>query len=268
MSTPIFMLSNDDGVYAKGIQVLYEGISDICSPIIYAPLHEKSASSHSITVRSPLRIKTISPSVYAVDGSPADATMVGLYMLNKQGKSPDWVISGINRGSNLGSDTIYSGTVAAAVEASLYNFKSIAISLNGYTDPLYYETCVYVLKKIMTIFLQNPDRSQTIFSSLGDNGRFVININVPNIPISELKGIRIANIGLKRYLNAIRESKDPRGYPIIWIGSETHSYEDIQNADQFLVEQNYATISIIKPSFNDEKSNSKLESFLQDSDIL
>ena len=268
MEKPIFMLSNDDGVYADGIRILYDNIQDICTPIIYAPLHEKSASSHSITMRSPLRTKTISPTIFAVDGSPADATMVGLYMLDKEGRRPDWVISGINRGSNLGSDTIYSGTVAAAVEASLYNFKAVAISLDGYHGKLHWETCIHVFKKFMTAILSNDSRVNPVLTTLGDKGRFVININVPNVEISELKGIRMASIGVKRYTNAISESKDPRGYPIVWIGGEEFSYDDIPNSDQSLVGQNYAAISIIKPSFNDECSNSKMEALLKELSLL
>jgi len=135
----LILVTNDDGVHAQGLQILFNEVQKLGRPVIIAPDRDNSAASHSLTMDRPLRVKELQEDVFSIDGTPTDCVTIGIGKIMAQ--KPDLVISGINPGANLGDDVSYSGTVSAAIEATMLGIPSIALSLaSSATDPLYYET--------------------------------------------------------------------------------------------------------------------------------
>jgi len=248
MSEAIFLLSNDDGVHAPGIRALAEAVKPLGKVVVVAPHVERSASSHAITIHSPLRVEEFAPDIYAVEGSPADCVMLACRRLLH--RKPTWVLSGINRGANLGVDTIYSGTVGAAMEATIMGFPSMAISCLGKTkDKLHYETA----GKIVAQLLQHHDQLLEVAKA------GVININVPNLPFNQIKGVRTATLGRRLYDEEMVQGMDPRGRPYYWIGSGGDMFEDMPGSDCELTDKGFVAMSVLKPSFLDLQTNGILE---------
>lgn len=247
---PLFLLCNDDGVHAPGIRVLAEAIAPLGEVVVVAPHVERSASSHAISIHSPLRVEQLSKNFYAVEGTPADCIMLACRRLLH--RKPSWIISGINRGANLGIDTLYSGTVHAAMEGALHGYRAMAVSTHG-RGMLKYDAA----GQIVRMLLEREDL-------LAVDGRFTINVNVPNLDFSELKGIRVAGLGRRIYEDEMVEGIDPRGRPYYWIGAGGEMFEDIPDSDCCLVDQGYATVSVLKPSLLDERANDQLRQVLPD----
>ncbi|OPX27437.1 MAG: 5'/3'-nucleotidase SurE [Campylobacteraceae bacterium 4484_166] len=206
------LITNDDGFDAVGLQMLKEAISSIANIVVVAPLKNKSACGHSMTLVRPLTMSRFDDDCYTIDGTPTDCVFVSLHTLFKEIK-PDLVISGINIGSNMGEDITYSGTAAAAMEASLHKIDSIAISqvINSTIDKhlfdygLAKETIFKITKKILN-------------GSYPLEERKFLNINIPPIKADECKGIKITNAGKREYGDDIRTHHNPRGELYYWIG--------------------------------------------------
>lgn len=201
------LLSNDDGIYAAGIQALTKGLADEHTIFISAPDTERSAVSRSMTLFSPLRARPVQldglPEVpaYAVNGTPVDCVRLGLGNLFE---TPDMVISGVNIGHNLGTDVLYSGTVGAAHEASLLGYQAMAISICSF-EPAHFETAVYAAKWGVRYLTKHPLPIGT-----------VLNINVPDIPVEEVKGFRPCSTGVVGYTLKYVERKDPSDKTYYW----------------------------------------------------
>ena len=243
---PLFLLTNDDGVHAPGIRALADAVKGMGEVTIVAPHVERSAASHAISIHQPLRVENIHDGVYAVEGMPADCVMLALRKLMK--RRPNWILSGINRGGNTGVDTLYSGTVHAAMEGAMHGHRAMAISCHGRSN-LRYDTA----GKVVQTLLEN----QSWLSHVPE--RSTVNVNVPSLPFEELKGIRIAGLGRRIYEDEIVEGIDPRGRPYYWIGAGGEMFEDIPESDCLLIDQGFVTVSILRPSLLDEKSNGALE---------
>jgi 5'-nucleotidase len=245
---PLFLISNDDGVHAPGVRAMAAAVKDLGDVVIVAPHVERSASSHAISIHLPLRIEQVEPNIYAVEGTPADCIMLAIRKLLR--RKPTWVLSGINRGANLGVDTIYSGTVAAAMEGTLHNIPSIAVSTYGKArEHLHYESAAKVVKML----LEKPEL-------LGDVTRTsLLNVNVPNLPFEKLKGISVASLGRRIYEDEMQEGVDPRGRAYFWVGAGGEMFEDIPNSDCVMLDQGYVTVSALRPSFLDERGNAEIE---------
>ncbi len=251
MSKPLFLLSNDDGVHAPGIRQLAKSVKDFGDVVIVAPHVEKSASSHALSIHVPLRIEEIEPGIHAVEGTPADCIMIACRKLLR--RKPNWVLSGINRGANLGIDTIYSGTVAAAMEGVMHGIPSMAISSFGKArEPLNYEAAGRVVQELLKA---HNAFSEVLKSSL-------LNINVPNLPFEKIKGIRVAGLGKRLYDEEMQEGTDPRGRPYYWIGAGGEMFADIEESDCVLIDQGFVTVSVLKPSLLDEQQNAHLSAKL------
>jgi 5'-nucleotidase len=248
---PLFLISNDDGVHAPGVRALAAAVKDLGDVVIVAPHVERSASSHAISIHLPLRIEQVEPNIYAVEGTPADCVMLAIRKLLR--RKPSWVLSGINRGANLGIDTIYSGTVAAAMEGTLHGIPSIAVSCYGKER----ETLNYgAAGRVVRMLLERPE-------VLGDVTRnALVNINVPNLPFEQLKGITVATLGRRIYEESMQEGTDPRGRSYYWIGAGGEMFEDIPNSDCVMIDQGFVTATVLRPSFLDEQGNSLLKSKL------
>jgi len=199
------LVSNDDGIFSLGIRVLAQSLRQIAHVDVVAPDRDCSAASHSLTIGRPLRVKILENGGRSVEGTPTDCVHLATTGLLSQ--QPDMVVSGINDGPNLGDDTLYSGTVAAAVEGRYLGLPAIAISLlEG--QPRYYETAAAVAKNLV-MRLQAE-----VLPLLG-----ILNVNVPNVPVSELKGLEVTRLGSRHRAEPVIQGKDPWGRPLYWVGS-------------------------------------------------
>ncbi|MGB9667897.1 MAG: 5'/3'-nucleotidase SurE [Thermosulfidibacteraceae bacterium] len=232
----LILLSNDDGVFATGINVLFSELSKIADVWIVAPDREKSASSHSLTLHRPLRAKKIEERIYAVDGTPTDSVILGVHKILP--REPDFVVSGINEGPNLGEDVTYSGTVSAAMEGCILGIPSVAVSLaiSGYRN---FKAAARIVVKIM----------ESLFEKRFPDGIF-LNINVPDVEdIGEVKGIKWTRLGKRKYNNYIHELRDPRGDTFYWIGGLPEEDEEDSNGegtDIGAVRKGYVSVTPIR----------------------
>lgn len=237
------LLVNDDGVHAPGIKILKETLSSIADVTVVAPLEERSTTGHTLTLDHTVRIQQLSDNVFGCSGYPADCTLVGIGHIFKkvfQDKKIDLVISGINRGANLGQDIYYSGTVAAAREATFHGIPSIAISscmdFKKITNELdYYYTASNFVKNLV----------QSNVSAI-INPMTLLNINVPWKSESEIMGVKTTKVGLRNYSEDIDERLDFRGRKYYWIGGIYKGFSDFEDSDCYVVDKGYISISPIK----------------------
>jgi 5'-nucleotidase len=208
LSRARILLSNDDGIAAPGLKALALAMRQLTSDVwIVAPEHEQSGAAHSLTLRRPLRIRRLKARRFAVDGTPTDSVLLGIRQIMRD-KPPDLLVSGINLGANIGEDVTYSGTVAAAMEGTLLNVPSIAISLvvtNGAT-PLW-DGAALMASEIVGRLVTAPWPVNTL-----------MNVNIPNIPFAAMQGIHACPQGQRRIGDNLVEARDPRGQPVYWIG--------------------------------------------------
>ncbi len=230
----LILLTNDDGIWAKGLKVLEQSLSSFGTCCVVAPDREKSAASHSVTLHRPLRVEEVAPNRFAVDGTPTDCVILGVHKL--AGKKPDLLVSGINDGGNMGDDVSYSGTVSAAIEGTILGVPSIAVSL-ARGEHRNFETAGEVIKKIVPLVAENGLPKDAL-----------LNVNVPDVEsFEELKGVRWTRLGKLSYVDTLAEMKDPRGKTYYWVGG-TPVREDENGADTDLVavEEGYVSITPIR----------------------
>ena len=200
-----FLISNDDGITAQGIQVLSDRMSELGKVTIVAPDQDRSGASNSLTLDSPVRIREIGERKFRVTGTPTDCVHIALTGLLD--KDPDMVVSGINAGANLGDDVIYSGTVAAAMEGRFLGLPAIAVSLVYDEQPRHFDSAAETVALIVQRLLQDPLPADTI-----------LNINVPDLPWSEIKGFEVKRLGHRHRAEPTIREVDPRGasYVLDW----------------------------------------------------
>lgn len=224
------LITNDDGIHSKGLDVLVKAMKDKAKVVVVVPDQERSAVSHSMTLHKPLRLEEIEENTFIINGTPADCVRFGILGLMKK-KDIDLVIAGINRGPNLGDDILYSGTVGAAIEGTVLGFPSIAISLvsngNYYFDVAAEFSCRIVEKIIQY------DLSKGIY----------LNINVPDFPSSQIKGVEITRQGKRIYGREIEQRTDPRGFLYYWIAGESISGIKEQGTDIQAIEEKKISIT-------------------------
>jgi 5'-nucleotidase len=227
------LISNDDGVMAPGIRALYKELSSIYQTTMIAPLEERSTTGHSLSLDKPLRLERLEDSVYGCSGFPADCVLMGIGHLMKD-QRPDVVISGINRGANLGQDLYYSGTIAAAREAAFHRTSSMAVSLvfRDLTGEHHYETAAQVVRWCLD---QGLHRLCPRLS--------LLNINVPNLPLDKIKGCKLTEIGFRRYSEEIHARIDSRSRDYYWIAGIYEGFEENPHSDCKAVEEGYVAIT-------------------------
>jgi 5'-nucleotidase len=210
LSSARILVANDDGINAPGIKVLEKVARTLSKDVwVVAPETEQSATGHSLTLRRPLRIRQVSRRRYAVDGTPTDAVLLGINHIFRDRK-PDLVLSGINRGGNLGDDITYSGTVAAAMEAVILGVPAIALSQVMQPDqPVKWATAEHWA----------PDIIRRV-TSAGWERSVLINVNFPDVLHTHVTGIELVGQGKRKVGDQLAERFDPRGEPYIWIGAQ------------------------------------------------
>ncbi len=214
----IALLTNDDGVNADGLFALKKELSKTFQVWVVAPDREQSATSHSLTLQHPLRINKIAERFYGVDGTPTDAVMLGVHAILK--KKPDILISGINHGPNMGDDVSYSGTVAAAMEGTILNIPSIAVS-NVNWNPRHLAPGARFVSKLAKFVLKNGLPQYTF-----------LNVNVPDRK-QPIKKLKITRLGKRAYSDVVIEKIDPRGRNYYWIGEQSLIWEKKEEDTDF-----------------------------------
>ncbi len=221
---PLILLANDDGYARRGIRTLAAALAPLGDVVIVAPEVEQSASSHSLSLHRPLRLRKVEPSIWAVDGTPADCIYVAMHHPNVLPRKPDLVVSGLNHGLNLGQDVFYSGTVAAAREAALRAVPSIAASAAHGVDRE--QACVAVAKIAeKALVAKRP-----------------ILLNV-NFPPKWTGALRVTRVGVRAYENLVDVRKDPRGRDYLWIGGSGVHHDPDPGSDTEAHDQGVASVS-------------------------
>jgi len=240
------LISNDDGVHAKGLAILVETLSLLAEVVVVAPDRDKSGASHSLTLDMPLRITRQLNGFFSVNGTPSDA--VHLAIRGWLEPHPDMVISGINVGANLGDDVLYSGTVAAAMEGRFLGYPALAFSLVSKVDACqYYETAAKVAALLFAKLQNNPLPRKTI-----------LNVNVPDKPWHEIKGVKITRLGHRHLGKGVIKGKDPRGHPIYWIGPSSQGEDVGEGTDFHAISEGYVSVTPLKIDLTDHEALEKV----------
>ncbi|QEH17265.1 5'/3'-nucleotidase SurE [Histophilus somni] len=240
------LLSNDDGIQAEGIKTLAKELRKFAQVTVVAPDRNRSAASSSLTLVEPLRPMKLDNGDYSINGTPADCVHLALNgFLSGQ---IDLVVSGINAGVNLGDDVIYSGTVAAALEGRHLSLPAIAVSLDGRQ---HYESAAIIVSQLIP----------KLYGQLLKN-REIININVPDLPYSEIKGIKVCHLGYRAAAADIIKQKDPRGEEIYWIGPIGLAENESEGTDFHAVKNGYVSITPIQTDMTAYHSMTALQQWL------
>ena len=199
------LLSNDDGYFAPGLAALFEALSGLGDIVVVAPEQNRSGASNSLTLDRPLFLKQASSGFHFVNGTPTDC--VHLAVTGMLDQLPDIIVSGINNGANMGDDTIYSGTVAAAMEGFLLGIPSIAISLTSF-EGNNFDAAGQVARELVERFIRDPIKEPVL-----------LNVNVPDIPYAELKGTEVTRLGRRHKAEPVVKMNSPRNETVYWIGA-------------------------------------------------
>ena len=243
------LIANDDGIHASGIQVLERIAKTLTEDVwVVAPENEQSGAAHSLTIARPLRIRRRDERHFSVDGTPTDAVLLAVNQILKDRK-PDLVLSGVNRGGNLGEDVTYSGTVAAAMEGTLLGIRSIALSQVPDPDgPTKWKTAEHFAPGII----------KRLWSGTWPPS-VLINVNFPDLPVEQVKGARVGRQGRRKIGAALLERHDPRGRPYYWIDSARAEEPTREGTDLALINQGIISVTPLYMDFTYEPMISPLK---------
>jgi 5'-nucleotidase len=255
------LISNDDGIHAPGIKALALRLSEERDLEVHvvAPDRERSATGHSLTLHKPLRAESVElggkvKSAWSTTGTPSDCVKLAITEL-MEGK-PDLVISGINNGPNLGSEILYSGTVAAAMEGTYLGIPSIAASLY-WGSPRHYEAAAEVLAGLLKVF------PKALLAP-----RSLVNVNVPNVALSEIKGVKLTEVGTREYNDYFEKRLDPRGRAYYWLAGSAIDEGEAENSDAWAVKNGFVSVSPVAFNLTDKMALEKLRSMVDLSQII
>lgn len=245
------LISNDDGVQAPGIAALAAEFARMGEVTVVAPERERSTTGHALTLHKPLRVHRLGSRRYSVSGGPADCIFIALGAIFK-GKRPDLVLSGINRGANLGQDVFYSGTASAAREAANFGIPSLAVSLDlSYhgrktAQKENYRTAAVAARRALehTLRVFSPTPMKSLRGALAHwPQKMMLNVNVPNVPLTKLKGLRPATQGRRIYDTSVFRRVDTRDREYFWIGGKYRGYDPVPESDCWQVDHGYAAVT-------------------------
>lgn len=239
------LVTNDDGITAVGINVLAKALSAVGDVAVVAPDRERSAVGHALTLHHPLRAVSQGDNRYAVDGTPTDCVNLGIHSLLEF--KPDLVVSGINRGANLGDDITYSGTVSAAMEATLMGIPAFAVSLVTLNEGEHYETAANFAVRLARKVLENGLPPDTF-----------LNVNVPDLPFDRVAAPLVTSQGRRCYEGTIVDKVDPRGRNYYWIGTADLKFHDIEGSDFVAVSRGHVSITPLHLDLTNYASMSRI----------
>ena len=248
------LLSNDDGIHSLGLKLLADALSQMGKTTVVAPNRNRSAASNSLTLDRPIRAQKMSDNWYSVDGTPTDCVHLGITGLIDE--EPNIVVSGINAGANLGDDVIYSGTVAAAMEGRFLGLPAVAISITSF-HPSYLEDAARVSYELI---------SKLTSTQLPND--VIININIPDLPKEELKGIQTTRLGNRHKAEPVIQSEDPRGKPIYWVGAAGPEQDSGPGTDFHAIKNGYISVSPMHLDLTHYKAMQEVADWVSKCEIL
>jgi 5'-nucleotidase len=229
------LLTNDDGFFSPGITSLAAALAPLGEVVIVAPQTEASAVGHALTLRRPLRLELVGPNTYAVDGTPTDCVNIAIDEVLKQ--KPSLVVSGINRGFNIGDDVTYSGTVAGALEGALLGYQAIAVSMQFTRGEWDFAPAAAVAASLAAALLERPLPPRTF-----------LNVNVPQPPVH---GTRVTVQARRNHITKVDQRLDPRQRPYFWIEEAQDDWEPDPRSDHQAVRDGYVSITPLQPDLTD-----------------
>lgn len=239
---PRILVTNDDGYFSEGIAALAAALAAIGEVIIVAPSSEQSASSHSLTLTRPLRVRQLDERRYNVDGTPTDCVVLALMTILKENR-PDLVVSGINHGANLGDDVTYSGTVAGAMEGAIFGIPSIAVSMTQRDERDFTHAAALTARLAQKVLVE------------GLPSGTLLNVNVPP---GEVRGVRWTKQGFKGAQTHIVEGVDPRGKQYYWIGAQIYATQVEPDSDYAAVKEGLVSITPLRVELTDQHALEQL----------
>jgi 5'-nucleotidase len=243
------LISNDDGYFAPGLNVLASHLAKIADITVVAPERNRSGASNSLTLDRPLNVKKASNGFFYVNGTPTDCVHLALTGLMVD--TPDMVISGINDGANMGDDTIYSGTVAAAMEGYLLGIPSIAVSMSRH-NCTHFETAARVALELVQHYIKAGFASPTL-----------LNVNVPDVPYEQLTGRTITRLGKRHKAEPVMQLKTPRGETVYWVGAAGQPNDGGEGTDFYAVLHNQVSISPIQVDLTKHTQLTEMQNWLK-----
>ena len=240
------LISNDDGYTAPGIVALYEALKGLADVEVVAPEHNNSAKSNALTLHSPLYVHKAPNGFRYVNGTPADCVHIALTGL--LGYRPDLVVSGINNGANMGDDTIYSGTVGAAMEGYLFGIPAIAFSQTHKGWRHLDAAAEHAAKLVARLLPSLPGQPQ---GPAPGAEPWLLNVNLPNLDRAAFKGFKVARLGRRHSAESVIVQENPRGEKMYWIGNAGAAKDDAEGTDFHATLQGYATITPLQIDLTD-----------------
>ena len=240
------LITNDDGIHSHGLEMLEKTLREIGDVFVVAPAAEMSGASHSLTLARPLRIRQIDERHWTVDGTPTDCVTLALHRILNEDQLPHVCVSGINHGGNLGDDATYSGTVAGALEATILGVPGIAISLVARENFDFTEAARFGLLAVRKILSEGLPEGT------------LLNVNVP---LGEIKGVKVTRQGIKNARPVITEHIDPRGKPYFWIGEQYFRSNAEDGTDYRAIEDGYISVTPLKSDMTDHGALTTIDSW-------
>ncbi|MDO9405997.1 MAG: 5'/3'-nucleotidase SurE [Polaromonas sp.] len=242
------LICNDDGYQASGIVALYEALKDIADVEVVAPEQNNSAKSNALTLHSPMYVQTAANGFRYVNGTPADCVHIALTGL--LGYRPDLVVSGINNGANMGDDTIYSGTVGAAMEGYLFGIPAIAFSQTekGWA---YIDVAARRARELVELMI--PSLEHVAEGAQPVQPAWLLNVNIPNLPDEEILGAKVARLGRRHAAERVIMQTSPRGETMYWIGGAGPAKEDGEGTDFHATRERYVSITPLQVDLTDHE---------------
>jgi 5'-nucleotidase len=241
------LITNDDGIHAPALQALHREFAPLGEVTVVVPDRDQSATSHSLTLHRPLRIREVRSGWFSVDGTPTDCVLISYHGLLSA--PPDLVVSGINHGPNMGEDVFYSGTVSAAIEGAMQGSPAIAASLVTRESTDFAEPARFVRRLA----------EQAVRRGFG--GKRVLNVNIPFRPWSEIQGVRLTRLGTRVYSDTLIRKEDPRGRPYYWIGGQDPVWESHEGTDFHAVHGGYVSLTPLALDLTDYRTLVDMESW-------
>ena len=242
------LICNDDGYQASGIVALYEALKTIADVEVVAPEQNNSAKSNALTLHSPMYVQTAANGFRYINGTPADCVHIALTGL--LGYRPDLVVSGINNGANMGDDTIYSGTVGAAMEGYLFGIPAIAFSQ---TEKGWAHIDVAARRALEMVQQLMPSLEVVEPGEPHKTPPWLLNVNIPNLPYDDIKGVKVARLGRRHAAERVITQTSPRGDTMYWIGGAGSAKEAGEGTDFFATSQGYMSITPLQVDLTDHE---------------